>query len=174
MAAALFNQQSTAMQPLLGRTAAPMANSATGKDGSTDSAPQTGSATISANDFLTLLVTEMRNQDPTAQTDPNEYINQLVAVNSLEQLININQTLTGALGNTETSNATSTDTSTDSNEDPSPQTAGSKRSSFAAGVIAERGSMGSRTAPAVQPGNLGIPVPSAAADRVAHALDGRR
>ena len=27
--------------------------------------------TISANDFLTLLVTEMQNQDPTADTDPN-------------------------------------------------------------------------------------------------------
>ena len=51
-------------------------------------------ATISANDFLTLLVTEMKNQDPTANTDPNEYINQLVQVNSLEQLISINQTLT--------------------------------------------------------------------------------
>ncbi|HMG85613.1 MAG TPA: flagellar hook capping FlgD N-terminal domain-containing protein [Terracidiphilus sp.] len=52
------------------------------------------SASISANDFLTLLVTEMKNQDPTANTDPNEYINQLVQVNSLEQLISINQTLT--------------------------------------------------------------------------------
>jgi flagellar basal-body rod modification protein FlgD len=52
------------------------------------------SANISANDFLTLLVTEMKNQDPTADTDPNEYINQLVQVNSLEQLISINQTLT--------------------------------------------------------------------------------
>jgi flagellar basal-body rod modification protein FlgD len=51
------------------------------------------SASIGANDFLTLLVTEMKNQDPTANTDPNEYINQLVQVNSLEQLISINQTL---------------------------------------------------------------------------------
>lgn len=54
----------------------------------------TDAATVSANDFLTLLVTEMKNQDPTANTDPNEYINQLVQVNSLEQLISINQTLT--------------------------------------------------------------------------------
>jgi flagellar basal-body rod modification protein FlgD len=45
-----------------------------------------------------LLVTEMQNQDPTAQTDPDEYINQLVQVNSLEQLIDINQNLTTALG----------------------------------------------------------------------------
>ena len=55
-------------------------------------------AAISANDFLTLLVTEMKNQDPTANNDPNAYVNQLVQVNSLEQLININQTLTTGLG----------------------------------------------------------------------------
>jgi flagellar basal-body rod modification protein FlgD len=53
-------------------------------------------ATIAANDFLTLLVTEMKNQDPTATTDPNEYVNQLVQVNSLQQLISINETLQNA------------------------------------------------------------------------------
>src|ERR1700675_1112683 len=68
------------------------AAAAAGSTGSTDG------STISANDFLTLLVTEMKNQDPTANTDPNAYVNQLVQVNSLEQLININQTLTTSLG----------------------------------------------------------------------------
>src|SRR5579872_296031 len=76
-------------------------------NGASDPAPQGGNSstqpsTISANDFLTLLVTEMKNQDPTAQTDPNEYINQLVQVNSLEQLIQINQNLNTALGGTPT------------------------------------------------------------------------
>src|SRR6201996_3908788 len=67
----------------------------------------TNSATISANDFLTLLVTEMQNQDPTAATDPNEYINQLVNVNSLEQLISINQTLSTALGSSSSTSSCS-------------------------------------------------------------------
>ena len=65
---------------------------------SSDSSTSTSSpstASITANDFLQLLVTEMKNQDPTATTDPNEYINQLVQVNSLEQLIQINQDLSG-------------------------------------------------------------------------------
>lgn len=53
-----------------------------------------GSATITANDFLTLLVAEMQNQDPTQPTDPNEYISQMVDVNSLQQLIGINQGVT--------------------------------------------------------------------------------
>jgi hypothetical protein len=42
-----------------------------------------------------LLVTELQNQDPTADTDPNEYVDQLVQVNSLQQLIQMNQTLDG-------------------------------------------------------------------------------
>jgi flagellar basal-body rod modification protein FlgD len=50
---------------------------------------------ISSSDFLTLLVTEMQNQDPTQPTDPNAYIQQLVGVNSLQQLIAINQDLSG-------------------------------------------------------------------------------
>lgn len=50
-------------------------------------------SSISSNDFLRLLVTEMKNQDPTQPTDPNAYIQQLVGVNSLQQLIAINQDL---------------------------------------------------------------------------------
>ena len=46
---------------------------------------------ITSNDFLTLLVSELKNQDPTQPTDPNAYIQQLVGVNSLQQLIQINQ-----------------------------------------------------------------------------------
>lgn len=53
----------------------------------------TGTA-ITSNDFMKLLVTEMKNQDPTQPTDPNAYIQQLVGVNSLQQLIAISKELT--------------------------------------------------------------------------------
>jgi flagellar basal-body rod modification protein FlgD len=60
--------------------------------------PTTGTTTstssnsnITASDFLTLLVSELKNQDPTQPTDPNQYITQLAQVNSLQQLISINQ-----------------------------------------------------------------------------------
>jgi flagellar basal-body rod modification protein FlgD len=66
----------------------------TGSPSGTD-ASSTNTATVTANDFLQLLVAEMKNQDPTANTDPNEYINQLVQVNSLQQLMQINQDLGG-------------------------------------------------------------------------------
>ena len=52
-----------------------------------------GAPNITSNDFLTLLVSELKNQGPTQPTDPNAYIQQLVGVNSLQQLIQINQGL---------------------------------------------------------------------------------
>jgi len=71
----------------------------TATTGTTPSSSATSSDTqgISSNDFLTLLVTEMKNQDPTQPTDPNAYIQQLVGVNSLQQLISINQDLTSTV-----------------------------------------------------------------------------
>ena len=81
MARSSRNLQSsmTAGQALTGKAVTPMTGSTTGTSGTSSSSDSSSdSATISANDFLTLLVTEMQNQDPTADTDPNEYINQLV------------------------------------------------------------------------------------------------
>ena len=74
--------------------------------GTTDSSSGTSdsnSATITANDFLTLLVSELKNQDPTQPTDPTEYITQMVGVNSLQQLIDINQGLASVEGTSTTS-----------------------------------------------------------------------
>ena len=62
-----------------------------GSSGGSTTPTEATSSTITANDFLTLLVAEMKNQDPTQPTDPNAYITQMVNVNSLQQLIGINQ-----------------------------------------------------------------------------------
>jgi flagellar basal-body rod modification protein FlgD len=68
--------------------------SSTGSTGdSSSSSNSTDNSTITANDFLTLLVSELKNQDPTQPTDPSAYIQQLVGVNSLQQLIQINKGL---------------------------------------------------------------------------------
>lgn len=85
---------------------------------SSSTAGDTGDATITADDFLTLLVTELQNQDPTSDSDPNAYVNQLVDVNSLQQLISINSGIgtldssvdgTGSTGTTGTSDNSSVD-----------------------------------------------------------------
>jgi flagellar basal-body rod modification protein FlgD len=139
-------------------SAAPNAAASTNSsDAST--ASDSSSAAISANDFLTLLVTEMQNQDPTANTDPNEYINQLVQVNSLEQLIDINQNLSTAL---DTSSSPSGATGT-----PAP-----KAVPGATSLHSPPTSPRASGKEALAPGNLGLPASNPSANRVAHALNG--
>ncbi|HUY96010.1 MAG TPA: flagellar hook capping FlgD N-terminal domain-containing protein [Terracidiphilus sp.] len=134
-------------------------------------------STITANDFLTLLVTEMQNQDPTAQTDPNEYINQLVQVNSLEQLIQINQTLSGAAGASGSlggSSPVETGSQAEVHAPASPAAASTQPAS--APPSAQAAALTPAPAPIAGPinsGNLSIPASSPAALRVAGALGPR-
>ena len=48
--------------------------------------------------FLSLLATELQNQDPTAPVDSTAMVGQMISLNQLDQLISINQTLTGSTG----------------------------------------------------------------------------
>jgi flagellar basal-body rod modification protein FlgD len=144
------------------------ATSTTGSTSNADASP----ATISGNDFLTLLVTEMKNQDPTANTDPNQYINQLVNVNSLEQLININQTLNSALqpssdSTTGTAQAAKTIPTTTPASLASTQTTTQNANSGTTGDTAMQ-TLVNRFAS----GNLSVPDTKPAAQNLAHALDG--
>jgi len=168
MAAAILNHHLSAAQALTGTAATPVAAvTATGSTAnatSSSSSTSSDSATISANDFLTLLVTEMKNQDPTADTDPNEYINQLVNVNSLEQLISINQTLTQDLGGTSTSPSGSMALA---------QSPGTRVQSATPGVVTTLPSALSAAANKLAPGNLSIPAANPAAQNVAQSLSGR-
>jgi flagellar basal-body rod modification protein FlgD len=84
----------SALAPRLKSSNATAKAAASGSQSATTSNAATGAANITSNDFLTLLVSELKNQDPTQPTDPNAYIQQLVGVNSLQQLIQINQGLT--------------------------------------------------------------------------------
>ena len=191
-AAGLFNHAMTATQALIGNHVE-AADSSTTTSGSTGSdSSDDSSATISANDFLTLLVTEMQNQDPTADTDPNEYINQLVEVNSLEQLIDINQTLSTDLGGTATaSNAVKGAEPRSGTGGISGTSANVAAAAGAGGVAGAATRLNKAPSPghsAILPGgvgatsnllaaptagNLSVPGAKLAAHRVAHALDGR-
>lgn len=185
----IFNQATTTAQGLTGSKGAQAADSTTGSSGTSGSNGSSdagsGSATISANDFLTLLVTEMQNQDPTATQDPNEYINQLVEVNSLQQLIGINQTLTTDLGAPPTSTGNGTagqaaGATAGAADDAGAstaggQTAGQKNSLLSAlQSVGGSGATTSQAATNARPnGNLSVPGVNPSALRVAHALDGR-
>lgn len=190
-AAGIFNHQmATAAQALTVKTTTPMDSSTSGTSGasSTNGASDSGSesSTISANDFLTLLVTEMKNQDPTADTDPNEYINQLVQVNSLEQLIDINQTLTTDLGSTTASSGAGAtgqaDGATTGSTAVNPATVNgtvsgaAHKSSLLSALQTVSASPAASAAQASAkqnaPGNLGVPGVNRSAQRVGRALNG--
>ena len=184
----IFNH-AMAAQAMTGKSATPMDSSTTntsGTDGTSGSDDtSSNSATISANDFLTLLVTEMQNQDPTADTDPNEYINQLVQVNSLEQLIDINQTLSTTLGGTSstTGNGSATGQNAAVNTTPASAASSTAVPQAAQGlsamhvrepsVAASRVETTTNLASQRVPGNLSVPQTNEAAQRVGHALSGR-
>jgi flagellar basal-body rod modification protein FlgD len=179
-AAGTFSHAITAGQEPAHKSADPIGNSTSGAGnaGNSGSSP----ATISANDFLTLLVTEMQNQDPTASTDPNEYINQLVQVNSLEQLIGINQTLTTDLGapaasaNNVPAAGGIVSGQPFSASSPATLAAGhpgaSAGSPQAAASTAGPSRLAFTPAPSLTKGNLSIPSVARTSERVAHALDG--
>ena len=61
--------------------------------------------------FLSLLVQELQNQDPTAPMDSTAMVGQMISLNQLDQLTNINQTLTGAYGGTSSTTSSSSLTS---------------------------------------------------------------
>jgi flagellar basal-body rod modification protein FlgD len=177
--AGILHNQSTAAQALTGTTAKAAATTTSSTSSSSSSA-----ATISSNDFLTLLVTELENQDPTSNADPNEYVNQLVSVNSLEQLVSINSTLSTDLGSSSsTSSGTSSGTTTDATANAAKASLagltgnGTSSATDQATVASNAPSIGSAfqtAASKLAPGNLGVPDANPAAQTVAQALSGRR
>src|SRR5271155_1980728 len=60
---------------------------------------------LSYNDFLTLLMAEMKNQDPTQPMDPSQMVSQLATVSEVGQAVQTNTTLSSLLTATSLSQA---------------------------------------------------------------------
>jgi flagellar basal-body rod modification protein FlgD len=58
------------------------------------------SSTMNYNQFLTLLMTQLKYQDPTAPMDPTAQLSQLAQFSAVEQQVQTNATLTSLLNNT--------------------------------------------------------------------------
>jgi flagellar basal-body rod modification protein FlgD len=72
--------------------AADTSNSNASSSSSNSSAPNN---TLNGNSFITLLTAQLQAQDPTNPMDPNQMVDELVSINSLQQLIQIQQDLSG-------------------------------------------------------------------------------
>lgn len=90
------------ISPLTTASAANTANTA--NTAATSSSSSSGSTTAlqAANDteaaFMSLLVTELKSQDPTSPMDPTTMVGQMLSMNQLNELVSINQTLQYAFG----------------------------------------------------------------------------
>lgn len=84
--------------------------------GSATSASSGSSTTTSGNGsggsldttFMSLLITELQAQDPTAPMDPTEMVGQMISLNQLDQLISINQLLQSTVGSNPATGASAT------------------------------------------------------------------
>ncbi len=66
--------------------------------------PQSNGATDETSDrdlFMTLLVAQLKNQDPLAPQEGTEFVAQLAQFNSLDQLTNIRQSIEQLVRNTQ-------------------------------------------------------------------------
>lgn len=92
-------------------TVAPVSSAATTIATSTASASSgvtAKSATLNYNQFLQLLVTEMKNQDPTSPMDPTQQLSQLASFSAVEQQVQANATLSSLLSTANLSQAEAT------------------------------------------------------------------
>jgi flagellar biosynthetic protein FliQ len=69
------------------------------------SAASAATQSLSYNDFLTLLMAEMKNQDPTQPMDPSQMVSQLATVSEVGQAVQSNTTLASLLTATSLSQA---------------------------------------------------------------------
>ncbi len=89
-------------------TADPKAK-ATGQSDSSSSDPSSQSiSSLQPNDFMTLLIAQIQAQDPTNPMDPTTFVNQLVSFNTLEQVMQINSTLSKYVNPPASTDSTST------------------------------------------------------------------
>jgi flagellar basal-body rod modification protein FlgD len=123
--------------PSIGTALAPAVTNSTASSSPT-------STTLSSNSaeqtFIQLLVTELQSQDPTSPMDPTTMVSQMFSMNQLQQLIDINQTLSTALGGSSSSSsgAASSPTAVQSNMSASLAQAAAALPSNAAASYAQQ------------------------------------
>lgn len=93
---------------------------------SATSAASLGGVSANEDTFLTLLVSQLKNQDPLSPTDGTQFVGELAQFSSLEQLININQNVASVTKVVSPSTAVAA--TSDSSSKSSSSTSGSSNS----------------------------------------------
>src|ERR1700743_2133163 len=75
----------------------------TGSSGGTGSTPRVGGPALGGTDFLTLMLAQLKNQDPTSPVDSNTFLTQLAQLSEVQGITSLNTNF-GTLSNSLTSN----------------------------------------------------------------------
>src|ERR1700720_777151 len=82
----------------------------TGSSGTTGSAPAAGGTTLGGTDFLTLMLAQLKNQDPTSPVDSNTFLTQLAQLSEVQGITSLNtsfSTLSSSLSSSQALQASS-------------------------------------------------------------------
>lgn len=91
----------------------PTAMTATSAPSTTTSTSTSSSSASTNSTFMTLLLTELQSQDPTAPMDTTAMVGQMVSLNQLDQLMSIQSILQNSLGSGATAASSGIPTATD-------------------------------------------------------------
>lgn len=105
----------------------------------TGSSTSTSSTDSIGSTFLSLLVQELQNQDPTAPMDSTQMVGQMISLNQLNQLTSINQTLSNAYSSTSTGSTTGASAARGSASSASGQAVTSAATSAALRLLSHSG-----------------------------------
>jgi len=72
------------------------ATAASSTSGSSGSGSAAGAATLGGTNFLTLMLAQLKNQDPTSPVDSNQFLNQLASLSTVQGITQLNTSF-GAL-----------------------------------------------------------------------------
>jgi flagellar basal-body rod modification protein FlgD len=75
----------------------PVSTPAASTSAASSSAAPAASQSLNYNDFLSLLMAEMKNQDPTQPMDPSQMVSQLATVSEVGQAVQTNTSLASLL-----------------------------------------------------------------------------
>src|SRR5580698_3859719 len=82
----------------------------TGSSGSNSSTGVNGAATLGGTDFLTLMLAQLKNQDPTSPVDSNTFLSQLAQLSEVQGITSLNtsfSTLSSSLSSSQALQASS-------------------------------------------------------------------
>src|SRR5450631_397439 len=89
---------SSTISPLSYTQVNPVTSSSSSSSSSSGNANSLSGVSANEGTFLTLLVAQLKNQDPLSPTDSTQFVGELAQFSSLEQLMTINQNV-GAMTN---------------------------------------------------------------------------